>query len=174
MGLKAWLFNNYEHTFSDSKVCIRKHIEDLVRYIEADTKDYVLMELAIYKRDPQHKDFSESIIANLALFDVSTLDNENSVSQMKNLLSDHHNQVVNHRLKHFLTTLYLRYGADAVDDIGNETLRLICGVYDVSTDTISRLDAEYNTFWLQPFIRKAWDEIITFNQEHVADNVKQD
>ena len=110
--------------------------------------------------DADNKRLDNSVIANLAMFDLSALTYEKGYKQMENLLSDHSNQMVGRRMKQLLLTLYIRYTMDAVNTISVNTLDGIASVFNISKDTLVSLDNEYNIFWLQPFIRKAYNDIM--------------
>ena len=154
--------------FSDKNVNLRNNFQNLVLSIESDIREFVEYEITTYMQNPNNKTLVDSVIANLALFDLSRLKTEQGVAQIKNLFNDHHTQIVNRRLKHFLSTCYIRYGIDPVDKIAEHTLHVISGVYDIDERIITDIDKEYMTFWLQPFIRKAWDDI--FRQAPVINN----
>ena len=134
--------------------------DPLIKYVEQDVYEFVEQELIIYKRNPDNKRLDESVIVNLALFNLEALNYQNGYDQMKNLMADHHNQVVSLRMKQLLHTLYIRYGIDAIDNLAENVLRTMVHVYNIKEAIINQLDSEYNVFWLQPFIRQAFDSMV--------------
>lgn len=149
----------FSSLYNNKEAAKRRAYTEVVSLIENDVREFVEQELIVFNRNPNNKNLADSVIANLALFDLSQLKTENGVLQIRNLFNDHHNQIVNHRMKHLLTTIYIRYGTEVVDDIATVTIRTIKGVYDLDKYLVRNLDSEYIFFWLQPFIRKAWDDI---------------
>jgi hypothetical protein len=145
--------------FSSSQV-IKPFPDPLIKHVEQDVYEFVEQELVIYKRNPDNKCLAESVIVNLALFNLEALNYQNGYDQMENLLADHHNQVVSLRMKQLLHTLYIRYGIDTIDNLAEDVLKTMVHVYNIKGDIIKQLDSEYNVFWLQPFIRQAYDSMV--------------
>ena len=137
-----------------------KPIRNIAKSVENDVREFVEHELIIYRQNPENKRLDNSVIVNIAMFDLHFLKLENGVTQMINLVSDHNNQVVGRRLKHLLHMLYIKYGLDEVDDLAEKTLRSMQVVYDIPEKTISFLDFKINVFWLQPFINAAYSSLM--------------
>ena len=134
--------------------------DPVVLGIEKDVYDFVVQELSTYKQNPDNTRLDNSVVANLALFDLSALKYEKGYDQMRNLLADHDNQMVSRRMKQLLLTLYIRYTRDSVDAVSVSTLDGISAVFEIDPNLLAKLDSEYNVFWLQPFIRKAYNDIM--------------
>ena len=139
--------------------------EQLVRKIENDVRTFVVQELITYRQNNDNKTLGDSVIVNMALFDFSALNYQDGIKQMENLLSDHTNQLVNRRMKQLLHTLYVRYGIDNIDDIANDSLTAMVGVYNLNVNTISDLDEKFNIFWLVTFIREAYFSVMQGPEE---------
>ena len=139
--------------------------EQLVRKIENDVRTFVVQELITYRQNNDNKTLGDSVIVNMALFDFSALNYQDGIKQMENLLSDHTNQLVNRRMKQLLHTLYVRYGIDDIDDIANDSLTAMVGVYNLNVNTISDLDEKFNIFWLVTFIREAYFSVMQGPEE---------
>lgn len=147
------MFNLFKR---NKKEWYNKDRHQLVRDIERDVYKFVTRELITYKQNTNNKTLGDSVVANLALFDLAALNFKEGIDQMENLLRDHQNQMVNRRLSQLLHTLYIRYGIDQVDDIANDALFAMVGVYKLNNTVISNLDDKYNVFWMIPFIREAY------------------
>lgn len=132
----------------------------IVIAIEDDVREFVEQELVIYKRDPNNKRLDDSVIVNFALFNLEALKYQNGYDQIMNLMADHHNQTVGLRLKQLLHTLYIRYGVERVIELSKKVLSSMNKVYDIDNEVLGNLDESYNTFWLQPFVRKAYSDIV--------------
>lgn len=143
-----------------SKETIKPFPDPVVELVEHDVRVFVEQELVIYKRDPDNERLDGSVIVNLSLFNLEALKYQNGVDQMKNLLSAHHNQIVETRMKQLLHTLYIRYGIEIIDDLAEKTIKSMVGVYGLNEQVVSSLDKDYNTFWLQPFIRQAYNDLM--------------
>ena len=133
---------------------------DTIIAIEEDVKEFVQLELLMYKQNPDNTRLDNSIIVNLALFDLSSLEFKAGYEQMVNLLVKHNDQFVDRRMRQLLVSLYLRYGKDAIDDVSIKTLDYMHDVFGVNKESLSALDEQFNTFWLQPFISKAYYELM--------------
>lgn len=133
--------------------------DPLIKLVEQDVLDFVERELVIYKQNPDNKRIDDSVIVNIALFDLGALKYQNGLDQINNLFRDHTNQVVNRRLVQLLHTLHIRYGSELVDNLAERVLSSMVGLYGLDERVIRNLDNNINTFWLQPFIREAYDEI---------------
>ena len=137
---------------------------DLVQKIERDVEAFVVRELITYKQNTTNKTLGDSVIANIALFDLAALNTKDGYDQMINLLSDHQNQLVNRRMRQLLHTLYIRYGIDPVDDVANDSLLAMVGTYKLNNDTIADLDDKYNILWLVSFIREAYFNVMQYHE----------
>ena len=157
----------------NKKEWYNKERRQLVKEIEHDVYDFVVRELITYKQNTDNKTLGESVIANIALFDLAALNHEEGVAQMENLLKDHLNQMVGRRMSQLLHTLYIRYGIDQVDDIANESLFAMVGVYRLNHETISTLDEKYNIFWLVSFIREAFFSVMQYKDEYKDDTKEE-
>ena len=145
--------------FNSSQV-IKPFPDPLIKHVEQDVYEFVEQELVTYKRNPDNKRLDESVIVNLALFNLEALNYQNGYDQMENLMANHHNQVVSLRMKQLLHTLYIRYGIDTIDNLSEKVLKTMIHVYNIKEDVINQLDSTYNVFWLQPFIRQAYSTMI--------------
>ena len=143
-------------SFFNRKKAYSYEYEQLVRKVEHDVYNFVVKELITYKQKSSKKSFGDSVIVNIALFDLAALNYNDGVAQMENLLTDHINQLVNRRMKQLLHTLYIRYGIECVNMVANKSLEAMVAVYDLNVETISSLDEKYNIFWLVPFVREAY------------------
>ena len=76
-------------------------------------------------------------------------------------------------MSQLLHTLYIRYGIDQVDDIANESLFAMVGVYRLNHETISTLDEKYNIFWLVSFIREAFFSVMQYKDEYKDDTKEE-
>lgn len=146
--------------------------DPLVGHVEQDVYEFVEQELVIYKRNPDNTRLDESVIVNLALFNLEALNYQNGYEQMQNLMADHHNQVVSLRMKQLLHTLYIRYGIEAINALAENVLKTMVHVYNIQEAVVNKLDGEYNVFWLQPFIRQAYDSMINSISNKTEDSVE--
>ena len=150
----------------NKKEWYNKERRQLVKDIEHDVYNFVVRELITYKQNVDNKTLGESVIANIALFDLAALNHKDGVAQMENLLKDHTNQMVGRRMSQLLHTLYIRYGIEQVDDIANESLFAMVGVYKLNNEVISTLDEKYNIFWMVSFIREAFFDVMQYKDEY--------
>ena len=136
---------------------------DLSIYVDAVQKvvtAFVSTELRIYLADEKHPDFNRSVIANIALFDIEGLNSENGYVQMCRLLGSHHDQMVERRIKQLLHGLYIKYGQETISQLAERVIQTMHLAYPVvHKENIRSLHERFNTFWLIPFIKKAYDEI---------------
>ena len=153
----------------NKKEWYNKERRQLVKDIEHDVYEFVVRELITYKQNIDNKTLGESVIANIALFDLAALNHTDGVAQMENLLKDHTNQMVGRRMSQLLHTLYIRYGIEQVDDIANESLFAMVGVYKLNNEVISTLDEKYNIFWMVSFIREAFFTVMQYKDEYKED-----
>ena len=131
----------------------------IITHIESDVREFVEQELILYKQNPDNTRLDDSVIVNLALFNLEALKYQKGYDQMINLLSDHHNQIVGQRMKQLLHTLCIRYGISTVEAVSESTISSMIMIYDLDKSIVAKLDEDYNTFWLQPFIRLAYSQI---------------
>ena len=132
--------------------------ESIIPQIEADVLQFVSTEMYTYRL--RFDNFNDSVIVNIALFDLDALKYENGIEQILNLYKDHHDQLVNRRLNQFLLMLYIRYGVKEVRKIADNVLEAIHEVYKIDQNMLDGLAYRINTFWLQPFIRQACETVM--------------
>jgi hypothetical protein len=113
----------------------------------------------LFKSNPDNQTFEQSAIANIALFNLPALMTSNGYEQCVNLFVDHYNQMVGRRINQMLHTLYIRYGSD-VDIVAERSLSGMEDVYNVDKRLLQTLHYTVPGFWLQPFIRKAYFDIV--------------
>ena len=154
------MLNLKEFIMWSSKEVVKPFPDPVVELVENDVRTFVEQELTTYKRNPDNQRLDDSVIVNIALFNLEALNYQNGVDQMNNLLSDHHNQIVEKRMKQLLHTLYIRYGIDIIDDLAERTLTTMVAVFNLKEPIIRTLDEKHNTFWLQPFIRLAYTNMM--------------
>lgn len=142
-----------------SKETVKQYPDPVVNLVEEDILSFVEDELIIYKQNPDNKRLDGSVIVNLALFNLEALNYQNGVDQMKNLLSEHHTQIVGTRMKQLLHTLYIRYGIEEIDNLAENVLRSMIHVFNLKEEIVDMLNKEYNVFWLQPFVRSAYNKL---------------
>ena len=129
----------------------------LVRDIESDVRDFVQNELILYHAGGGSGQ-QDSVIANLALFDLSSLLTEQGFSQMEKLFGDSHGQLVGRRILQLRHTLYIRYG-DAVRDVERRSIDGLVSVYGLRKRDTELVAGRLPGLWLVPFIRQAYNAI---------------
>jgi hypothetical protein len=142
------------------KVEPEKDIYKEVLLVENDVRDAVVRELVLFKRNPDNETFEQSAIANIALFNLPALQTQKGYDQCVNLFEDHYEQMVGRRINQLLHTLYIRYGKDLIGDIVERTLTGMEDVYNIDQTILHKLNDTVPGFWLQPFIRKAYFDIV--------------
>ena len=139
----------------------RKNLKETIDQIQADITIFVQTELQLYLSNESNNSLSHSVIANIALLDLDSLNSEQGYTQMKRLLGDHYDQMIERRMKQFLHTIYIRYGKADVEDIRKRVVDTMKIAYPkINPANINALNSEYNTFWLVPFIKEAYNTIV--------------
>ena len=137
-----------------------RNLTDTVDQIQKDINSFVETELSLYMSQ-DNQNFSNSVIANIALLNMESLDTENGYTQMERLLSSHYDQMVERRMHQLLHKLYIRYGKDKIHQVKNRVVETMHLAYPVvPAANFWSLSHTHNTFWLVPFIKQAY-ELIT-------------
>lgn len=138
----------------------KTNITETVLNVEQDVQEMVARELVLFKRNPDNKNFEQSAIANIALFNLPAITTEQGYEQIVNLFQDHFSQMVGRRINQLLHTLYIRYGSGIIAELTERSMSGMEQVYDINETLLHRLFNEVPSFWLQPFIRKAYFDIV--------------
>lgn len=95
-------------------------------------------------------------IVNMSTLDLATINTILGNNQMRNLLIGDGIQNVAGRLKTLLLYITYRYGTRAVSRLRKEARVSMQYTYTIDESVTKALDAEFNTFWLIPFIKRSY------------------
>jgi len=145
----------------------KPNVTDLVKDIESDVLEFVQNEMILYHSNPDNAQ-RNSVIANMALFDLSSLLTEKGYSQMVNLFGDSHGQLVGRRIRQLRHTLYIRYGKP-LREVEKRSIAGMAEVYDLRKEDVEIAARRIPGLWLIPFIRRAYDateiEMLSFKKK---------
>lgn len=137
------------------------NLTDYINKIQSDVNEFVTTELQVYLASNGHTDFNKSVIANIAMFDIEGINSEKGYVQMTRLLGDHYDQMIERRMRQLLHKLYIKYGKKIVDKVVDRVLETMPIAYPSAyIENIRTLNKRYNTFWLIPFIKEAYNTIV--------------
>ena len=140
-------------------------IPKLIADIQRDVTIFVSKEIRLYLSDKNHKTLEQSMIGNLALFDLTTLAYKKGYDHMETLLTTSYVNGVPRRLNELLHMLTIKYGRKLIKRIRNESIKSMPEIYSIDKLICNRFDREFVTFWLIPFIKQGYNEIITQYKE---------
>lgn len=146
--------------FNKQKDKYNNDLRAIILLIEEDIKEAVVQEMVLFKRNPDNKNFEQSAIANIALLNLPAIETENGYEQVINLFEDHYEQMVGRRLNQTLHTLYIRYGTAVINEVAERSLTGMEQVYNINESILHNLYEEIPAFWMQPFIRKAYFDVV--------------
>ena len=114
--------------------------------IQNDVDEFVKTELAVYLSRTDSDNIADSVITNIALFDIDSINTEHGYTQISRLLGNHYDQMIERRMRQFLHSLYIKYSIKAYPNVRKEN--------------INALNNAFNTFWLVPFIKESYNTIV--------------
>ena len=137
------------------------NLVEYINRIQDDVNEFVATELQVYLSSNNNQDFSKSVIANIAMFDIEGINTEKGYKQMAHLLGDHYDQMIERRMKQLLHKLYIKHGKRIVNKVIDRVLETMPIAYpSVYEENVRSLHKQYNTFWLVPFIKEAYNTIV--------------
>ncbi len=139
----------------------QKNLKETIDKIQDDVFDFVGMELQVHLTNSDNNNLNDSVIANIALFDLESIYTEQGYSQITRLLGNHYDQMVERRTRQLLHMLYIKYGSSAINSIRKRVVETMSIAYPMSNPINCKiLDKQFNTFWLIPFIKEAYNDIV--------------
>lgn len=142
---------------------------NLTEYVDAIQKvvdSFVETELSIYLSTSGNEDFTRSVVANIAMFDMAGINTETGFIQMGRLLGDHYDQMVERRLRQLLHKLYIKYGDRIINRVSRRVVKTMSLAYpQTHVENIMALNKKHNTFWLIPFIKDAYNTVMITNRK---------
>ena len=137
------------------------NLKNLIDEIQDDVTQFVQTELQIYLSDSKVEGLDRSVVANIALFDLTGINSEKGFLQINRLLGSHYDQMVERRTRQLLHSLYIRYGADKIDKVKKRVVETFTLAYPtIRPENIAHLNRTHNTFWLVPFIKEAYNTLV--------------
>jgi hypothetical protein len=139
----------------------QKNINETINKIQDDILDFVETELQVHLSNNSNTGLNNSVIANLAMFDLEAIYSEQGYMQMDRLLGNHYDQMVERRTRQLLHMLYIKYGNNAIENIRKRVIDTMSIAYPKALAANCRsLDKKHNTFWMVPFIKEAYNNIV--------------
>lgn len=131
----------------------------LVERVQTDVTTFVAVELRAFIANPD-KQLSDSVVANIAFFDLPAMETERGNEQLNRLMSEHYDQMLSRRLKQLLHSLYIRYGLDPIETLRQRVVETMSIAYTINVHFIKEFDQKYQYFWLIPLIKNAYNTLV--------------
>ena len=129
--------------------------------IQNDVDEFVKTELAVYLSRTDSDNIADSVITNIALFDIDSINTEHGYTQISRLLGNHYDQMIERRMRQFLHSLYIKYSINAIEYVKKRVIKSFLKAYpNVRKENINALNNAFNTFWLVPFIKESYNTIV--------------
>lgn len=129
---------------------------ETIQMIEKDIAIFVQSEVLLFKKQAPTAPLSDSIIGNLAMFDLSAITTEVGYGQMKRLLSEEFTQLLSRRMRHLVHMLYIRYGRKIISELQDRTIGTMSLSYGLDTDLLNPIAEELDLLWVIPFVQQAY------------------
>ena len=146
--------------FQSLKTCFTDNLNSAIENVQHDIDTFTEIELRTYVARQDGFKVDDSVIANIALFDLSTLDTEPGYNQMRNLMVDKYDQKTEKRLMQELHQLYIRYGMKTIRKIRERVVESMPDAYGIDSNVVEILDRDFNYFWMVPFIKNSYSAML--------------
>ena len=121
----------------------------------------VFAEFAAWFKHEQHldpeRDSKNSLILNLGMFNLSSLNSDNGVELLKSYFAPKFNTAATARLRSLYAHLVAKCGKDNIDALIERTLAGIQDAHEVPMSTLKQLQNEIPTFWLMELMNTCFE-----------------